>query len=207
MELHPYSPFTPSWRDRDNFQESSGNTVHKYLSPFLNSSKSHELRALTLVTLTEWVTCALMHQVLWECSVTGTVANSLLCLTHSCKEQALSSCRQRRCWTVGTHVTLHKHRPSWQTDIGSPGHEIPRQFCYPSPIIAFLPMLVFWATRIRSTPSDAIQLKFLLILTSYLHLGLSCSFFLSDFPTKTLYVYHISLMRTECLSWIFHTSN
>jgi hypothetical protein len=24
----PYSPFTPSWRDRDNFQESSGNAVN-----------------------------------------------------------------------------------------------------------------------------------------------------------------------------------
>ena len=40
-----------------------------------------------------------------------------------------------------------------------------------------------------------------------MHLGLSSGFILSDFPTKTLYVFHISPMRTACLSLIFRISN
>jgi len=57
-------------------------------------------------------------QKLWQlayCTLhTETVATSLLYLTYSCKEQALSSSRQRRCWTIRTNAPLHKHSHSRQ---------------------------------------------------------------------------------------------
>ena len=47
-----------------------------------------------------------------------------------------------------------------------------------------------WATLTQSTPSYPISLTYILILSSYLRLGLSSRLFPSGVPTKTLYEFY-----------------
>jgi hypothetical protein len=55
-----------------------------------------------------------------------------------------------------------------------------------------------WATWIQPTPSVFSSLRFILILSSYICLGLPSGLFPSGFPFKFLHVILISLVRATC---------
>ena len=53
-----------------------------------------------------------------------------------------------------------------------------------------------WARSFQSMPTHPIPWRFILILSSHLHLGLPCCLFPSGFPTKTLYT--LFCIRATC---------
>jgi hypothetical protein len=55
-----------------------------------------------------------------------------------------------------------------------------------------------WATPIQSMPSHPTSWRYVLILSSYLSLGLPSGLFPSGFPTKTLYTSLLSPIRATC---------
>jgi len=55
-----------------------------------------------------------------------------------------------------------------------------------------------WASSIQSIPSHPTSWRSILILSSHLHLGLPSGLFPSGFPTKTLYMPHLSPIRATC---------
>jgi len=55
-----------------------------------------------------------------------------------------------------------------------------------------------WASSIQSIPPHNTSWKTILILSSHLSLGLPSGPFISDFPTKTLYMPHLSPIRATC---------
>jgi hypothetical protein len=57
-----------------------------------------------------------------------------------------------------------------------------------------------WASSIQSIPPHHNSWRFILIVPSYLRLGLPCGLFHSSFPTKTLYTTLLSTIRATCPS-------
>jgi hypothetical protein len=57
-----------------------------------------------------------------------------------------------------------------------------------------------WARSIQSIPSHPISLRSVLILSSYLRLGLPSGIFLSGSPTNVLYAFLVSPIRATCLA-------
>jgi hypothetical protein len=55
-----------------------------------------------------------------------------------------------------------------------------------------------WATSIQSVPLRSISLWSILILSSYLLLGLPSGLLLYGFPTKTLYAFSVTSMHATC---------
>jgi len=57
-----------------------------------------------------------------------------------------------------------------------------------------------WASSIQFIPPHPTSWRFILILSSYLRLGLPSGLFSSGFPTKTLYMPLLSPIRANCLT-------
>jgi len=55
-----------------------------------------------------------------------------------------------------------------------------------------------WVRQTQSTFSYPISFRFILIVSSHLHLGLPSGFFLSDFPTTTLYAFLLFPTHATC---------
>jgi hypothetical protein len=66
-----------------------------------------------------------------------------------------------------------------------------------------------WVTPIQFTPPHSISPIFMLILSTYLHLGLPSGLFASDFPTNNLYAFLFSPFMlyvpsiSSSLTWLF----
>ena len=63
---------------------------------------------------------------------------------------------------------------------------------------------VSWARSIKSVPSHPTPWRSILILSSYLRLGLPCVLFPSGFPNKTLYKCLFSSIRATCPAHHIH---
>jgi hypothetical protein len=57
---------------------------------------------------------------------------------------------------------------------------------------------LFWARSIQSTPSHPISLRSILILSTYLRLGLPSGLLRSGYPTNILYAFLFSQIRATC---------
>jgi hypothetical protein len=57
---------------------------------------------------------------------------------------------------------------------------------------------LFWAKSIQSPPSHSISVRSILILSTYLRLGLPSGLFPSGFPTNILYTFLFSSIRVTC---------
>jgi len=91
--------------------------------------------------------------------------------------------------------------PFWETNRFSASQEIPRILWNPKFITVFTSarhMSLSWANLIQSTPLHPTSWKFILILSSYLHLGLPSDLFPSGFPTKTLCTPLLSRICATC---------
>jgi hypothetical protein len=62
---------------------------------------------------------------------------------------------------------------------------------------------LFWARSIQSIPSHPISLRFILILSTHLRLGLPSGLFYSGIPTNILYAFLFSPIRATCPAMIY----
>jgi len=57
-----------------------------------------------------------------------------------------------------------------------------------------------WAVSIQSIPPHATSWRYILLLSSYVRLGLPSGPFPAGFPTETPYIYLLSLIGATCLT-------
>ena len=65
-------------------------------------------------------------------------------------------------------------------------------------LASLLHLSISWASSIQSIPSHPTSWRFILILSSHLHLCLPNGFFPSGFPTKTLHMSVLSPIHATC---------
>jgi hypothetical protein len=94
-----------------------------------------------------------------------------------------------------------KQIPSWEANLFAASQEIPHILWNRRFITTFTStrhLSLSWASSIQSTPSHLTSCRYILILSSHLHLGLPICLFPSGFPTKNLYTPLPSVTRATC---------
>jgi len=88
----------------------------------------------------------------------------------------------------------------WEADSHSASQEIPHLLWNITMFTRAHYTTLSWVRRIQSIPLHPISLRCILILSSYLNLGLSSGPFPSDFPNKTLWYDHDTTEDAKYLS-------
>jgi hypothetical protein len=91
----------------------------------------------------------------------------------------------------------------WEANCSSASQEIPCtswDLKFITTLTTILHLSLVWATAIQFTPTNHISGQYVVILSSYLHLGLSISLFPSSLHTKTAYAFLFCLICATCLT-------
>jgi hypothetical protein len=119
-------------------------------------------------------------------------------------------CFPKICYLISNYLPNSvQHSHSQEANSFSASQEIPTFYEIQKFITTFTKahhLSPFWARVIQSTPSPHISLRFILFVSSHLHLGLPRGSLPSCFPTKTLYRWFSFYARSR--SWkTSHKSN
>jgi len=91
-----------------------------------------------------------------------------------------------------------KPSPCWEADRFADSQEIPRILWFITAVTSARHLSLCWVSSIQSTTLNPTSWRSILILSSYLRLGIQSGLFPSGFPTKTLYKPLLSPIRATC---------
>jgi len=94
------------------------------------------------------------------------------------------------------------HGASWEATWFSASQEIPRILWNPKAFTSVRHLSLSRASSIQSILQHLTLWRFILILSSHLHLVLSSGLFPSGFPTKILYTPLLSTVRATCPTYL-----